>query len=185
MKRRAPMPRGTTPLKRTELKRGTSQLKRSPMPRGSAGPSPSDGPTPHPRGPVKPRIESSVIPKAIREAVLERDGYACTRCGVAIQRPFYSLQHRDARGLGGSRLRHTMDNLVTLCGSGTTKCHGHVESQRAESYALGWLVPNGAVPEEWPVLRWTPDGPRWMQPGDGWAPATPHPRQIELEGGAA
>lgn len=172
------MPRGTTPLKRTELKRG-APLRRSPMPRGSAGPSPSDGPTP-PNGPVKQRLESGVIPAAIREAVLERDGYACTRCGVAIQRPFYSLQHRDPRGAGGSRLRHTMANLVTLCGSGTTRCHGHVESQRTESYALGWLVPNGAVPEEWPVLRWTPDGPEWQQPGEHWTPASPHPRQLEM-----
>jgi hypothetical protein len=178
IERRTPMPRGTTPLKRTELKRTT------PMPRRSVGVDSSGGPTPPTRGPVRQRLESSEIPKAIRAAVLERDGYACTRCGAAIQRSHYSLQHRDPRGAGGSRLRHTMANLVTLCGSGTTRCHGHVESQRTESYALGWLVPNGAVPEEWPVLRWTSDGTRWQQPGDTWVPASPHPRQLEL-GGAA
>ncbi|MGB3443852.1 MAG: HNH endonuclease signature motif containing protein [Actinophytocola sp.] len=129
---------------------------------------------------MKPRLESSTIPKAIREAVLERDDHACVRCGVAIQRPYYSLQHRDPRGAGGSRLLHTMANLVTLCGSGTTRCHGHVESYRDESKAHGWLVPNGAVPEEWPVRRWTPDGPRWMQPGNEWAEAVPHEWQREM-----
>lgn len=179
LERRTPMPRGTTPLKRTELKRSTPIRSR-----GSVGDASPDGPTAQPagrrNGPTKSRLESSTIPKAIRDAVLERDGHACVRCGVAVQRPFYSLQHRDPRGAGGSRLLHTMANLVTLCGSGTTKCHGHVESQRTESYALGWLVPNGVVPEEWPVLRWTPDGPRWMQPGDTWASATPHPRQLEM-----
>lgn len=31
-------------------------------------------------------------------------------------------------------------NLVTLCGSGTTGCHGWVESQRDRARQLGWLI---------------------------------------------
>lgn len=133
------------------------------------------------------RGSSSEIPEDIRNAVLERDDNACVRCGAAIQRPFYSLHHRRARGMGGSRRLHTMANLVTLCGSGTTRCHGEVESDRDGSEAAGWLLPrrlHTVTPEEWPVRRWTPDGPQWMQPGDAWAPASPHPRQLE-PGGAA
>lgn len=133
------------------------------------------------------RGSSSEIPDDVREAVLERDGHACVRCGVTVQRPVYSLHHRRARGMGGSRRLHTMANLVTLCGTGTTGCHGDVESDREASEAAGWLLPRRratVTPEEWPVLRWTPDGPQWMQPGERWAAADPHPRQVEL-GGAA
>lgn len=126
------------------------------------------------------RGNSSEVPEDIRNAVLERDGNACVRCGVAIHRPYYSLQHRRARGMGGSRLLHTMANLVTLCGTGTTGCHGDVESNRDGSRALGWLVAGGVIPEEWPVMRWTPDGLRWQQPGAEWVSAEPHPRQIEM-----
>ena len=181
------MTRGTTPLKRTELKRGTSQLKRTSMPRGSAGPSPSDGPTPHPRGPVKPRIESSVIPKAIREAVLERDGYSCQRCGrYLVDGIRYGLQHRRPRGTGGSRLLHAMANLVTLCGWTTDPgtCTAWVEIEdRERAAAEGWLLPHKlrtVALEEWPVLRWTEAGHEWQQPGDTWRSATPHPCQIEM-----
>lgn len=122
-------------------------------------------------------MKSSTIPKAIREAVLERDSNKCQRCGRSLYGQQYSLQHRDPRGAGGSKLRHTMANLVALCGSATTQCHGHVESYRIEARAHGWLVPHGAVPEEWPVLRF---GRVWMQPGETWSDAEPHPRQLEM-----
>ena len=130
------------------------------------------------------RGSSSEVPEEIRVAVLKRDGDACTRCGAAIVRPYYSLQHRRPRGMGGSRLLHTMANLVTLCGSATTGCHGEVESDRETSTRLGWLVPHGVTPEQWPVWRWTADGHRWEQPGDTWELAVPHERQRDL-GGAA
>lgn len=123
---------------------------------------------------MKPRV-----PKKLRDDVLERDEFTCMRCGTAVTPPFYSLQHRRPAGMGGSKLVHTMANLVTLCGSGTTLCHGEVESDRITARAEGWLVPNGVTPEEWRVWRWTPDGHRWEQPGVTWVPASPHPRQTE------
>lgn len=122
-------------------------------------------------------VSSSDVPKRIRDAVLARDDWSCQRCGVSLYGRFYSLQHRDNRGMGGSKRKHTMANLVALCGTGTTECHGHVESEPLESDRLGWSVPNGAVPEEWPVLRF---GSSWEQPGTGWEKASPHERQIEL-----
>ncbi len=194
LERRTPMPRGTTPLKRTELKRGASQLKRDGAqlkPRGSVGDASPDRPTTTPNGPVKKRSESSTIPPAIRAAVLERDGYSCQRCGrYLVDTIRYGLQHRRPRGAGGSRLLHTMANLVTLCGwvgdAGT--CTDEVEERdRERATADGWLLPKRirtVTPEEWPVLRWTAAGPEWQQPGEQWAPAAPHPRQLEL-GGAA
>lgn len=193
LQRHTPMARGTTPLKRTELKRGTSQLKRTPMPRRSAGVDSSGGPTPPTRGPVKPRIESSEIPQSTRLAAYARDEWRCMRCGIYIPDSGrrWGLQHRRPRQKGGSRLLHTMPNLVLLCGwtvdAGT--CTEWVELlDRTQATAEGWLLPHRfrtVTPEEWPVLRWTPAGPEWQQPGDTWKPAAPHSRQVELEGGAA
>ena len=188
--RRTPIPRGTTPLRRTEIKRSSIRS------RGSVGDASPDGPTAQAArrrgGPTKPRLESSTIPKAIRDAVLERDGYSCVRCGrYLVDTIRYGLQHRRPRGAGGSRLLHTMANLVTLCGwvgdAGT--CTDEVEERdRDRATADGWLLPKRirtVTPEEWPVLRWTADGPEWQQPSEQWTPATPHPRQIELGGAAA
>ena len=61
-------------------------------------------------------------------------------------------------------------NLVTLCGSGTEGCHGWVETHRKIAYALGWLVPSWADPEEWPIRfvngRWYQPKGHWWQPLD-------------------
>lgn len=175
-----PLDRGTSQLKRTELKR-SGPIK----PRRPADAYIADGPTPQPprpNGPVKVRSESTHIPAPIRAAVLERDQHTCQRCGRSVVGARYGLQHRRPRGMGGSRLLHTMANLVVLCGWSTDSgsCTARVEVlKRAEATAEGWLVPNGATPEAWPVWRWTPPGNRWMQPGDEWTDAVPHPRQTE------
>lgn len=44
--------------------------------------------------------------------------------------------------MGGSRDPRTNDprNLVLLCGSGVTGCHGEIESNRARAREEGWLV---------------------------------------------
>lgn len=168
------------PIKSTQVARGKPLERKSPMPRtgfrSSAGNLNQGGQR---SGPVKARSESTHIPKPIRKAVLERDAHTCQRCGRYLVGRLYSLQHRDPRGAGGSKLLHTMANLVTLCGTATTQCHGNVESHRLEAKALGWLIPDGVTPEEWPVRRWTPDGPQWMQPAETWTSAVPHPRQRE------
>lgn len=122
------------------------------------------------------RPKSSIVPKKLRETVLLRDEGRCQRCGELLDPWWYSLQHRDARSMGGSRLLHSLANLVALCGTGTTGCHGYVESERTESYALGWLVPNGVTPGQWRVLR----RGVWMQPGREWVEAAPSERQLEL-----
>jgi hypothetical protein len=134
-------------------------------------------PGPKPQWKPARAVTSSRVPARIREAVLARDDRCCQLCGVSLYGRDYSLQHRDARGMGGSKLKNTMANLVALCGTATTGCHGHVESQPLESDRYGWSVPNGADPGDWPVHRF---GVSWQQPGDGWVKAEPHPRQIEM-----
>lgn len=97
-------------------------------------------------------------------AILERDGYACARCGRPLSGE-WSRQHRLPRQMGGRKDANGLENLLALCGSGVTLCHGHVESNREESYREGFLVRNGMNPAEVPVshARWgrvylLPDG---------------------------
>jgi len=128
----------------------------------------------------EPDIQSSTIPRAIRQAVLLRDRHECQRCGRSIFGIRYGIQHRRPRQMGGSRRLHTMANLVVLCGwtvdEGT--CTEWVEiTDRTAAKRDGWLVPNGADPEDWPVRRF---GASWEQPGAGWEKTSPHERQIEL-----
>lgn len=86
----------------------------------------------------------SQIPKRARTVVLQRDGQSCLRCGVHISVRGYSLHHRKGRhALPGMPDPHTPANLVTLCGSGTTGCHGHVHNHPEESYRAGWMILRG------------------------------------------
>ncbi len=105
----------------------------------------------------------STIPKKVRAAVLERDGYSCLRCGVTIQNRAYSLHHRKGRrALPGMPDPHAMANLVTLCGTGTTQCHGRTHAHPEEAYRAGWMIRRGGGddPAEVPVLDLL--GHRWL-----------------------
>lgn len=162
--------------RKTELRQGKPLERNTPMPRTGITRKP------RPNGPVKTRSESTHIPDPIRDAVLERDGYSCARCGRYLVGTIrYGLQHRKPRKGGGSKLLHTMANLVTLCGWSVDKgtCTAWVEIvDRPQATAEGWLIPDGLItPGEWRVRRL--DG-AWLQPGDEMTPAVPHPRQIEM-----
>lgn len=102
-----------------------------------------------------------------RRAIFHRDNWACRRCGRAGTTYPLTIHHRRPRSMGGTRsvAINGPSNLVTLCGSGTEGCHGWVESNRKIAYALGWLVPSWADPEEWPI-RFA-EG-HWAQPKGHW-----------------
>lgn len=90
------------------------------------------------------------------ESVLERDSWSCVVCGCGIfgERGWdWSIGHRRPRRDGGDPRPETnrTGNLVTLHGSGTTGCHGVVESLRTESYALGWLLHAEDIPDRCPM----------------------------------
>lgn len=92
--------------------------------------------------------------------VRERDGHVCVRCGTG-----YSLttQHRVSRGMGGTRQPwvNLPANLITLCGSGTTGCHGWVEANPREAMRLGLAVSRYADPQTVPVHTWR--GLLWLR----------------------
>ena len=90
-----------------------------------------------------------------RRIVLERDHYRCVRCGRDIRyTPFgYSIHHRRLRSHPYAEM-HSSSNLITLCGSGTTGCHGWVHENVKEAERLGLIVPGFARPESIPEQTW-------------------------------
>lgn len=110
------------------------------------------------------------VDSAVRSAVLSRSGGRCEWCGAELcgeQGWAWSLSHRRPKGMGGSRRLDTdgAANLLVLCGSGTTGCHGWVESQRTQALVAGLLLHSTEDPAAEPLLlrqdRWvylTPEG---------------------------
>jgi hypothetical protein len=126
-------------------------------------------------GKPKPRKgRPAPVPLELAEMVLIRAGYACDWCGVSILGREFSRQHRRARGAGGRREgAHTPANLIILCGSATTGCHGRAENiDRALAYRWGFAIRGEvALPEETPIWR---HERQWVIPGDGvWETAEP------------
>jgi hypothetical protein len=77
-----------------------------------------------------------VTDTVIRGAVLERDGYQCVRCGEFAGYQPHSIHHR----ILGNRKDVRASNLITLCGSGTTGCHGWVHAHPKEAQSGGYIV---------------------------------------------
>ena len=85
------------------------------------------------------------VTPATFDLVWSRDRGCCVRCGAALvgaRGLSWSVHHRRPRSMGGSKLPWVdkPGNLILLCGSGTTGCHGYVESHRAFGRASGFLV---------------------------------------------
>jgi hypothetical protein len=89
----------------------------------------------------------------------QRAGGVCERCGHVLRGPrglAWSVHHRRPRGMGGSHRAHTTCacNLVLVCGSGVTGCHGWIESHRKAAKVHGWLVSQYQdEPSKWPLAR--------------------------------
>jgi hypothetical protein len=64
-----------------------------------------------------------------------RDQQCCVRCGKWLSNNG-SRHHRQRRAVGG----HLVVNLILLCGSGTTGCHGWVHANPARARAEGLIV---------------------------------------------
>lgn len=94
------------------------------------------------------------IPAATRSMVLARAGHRCESCGTSILGTPYSLHHRRPKGMGGTRAAtvHSLVNLLALCGSGTTGCHGLVHLHPTAARDAGYLVHQGASPARVAVL---------------------------------
>lgn len=113
-----------------------------------------------------------------RMLVLERDGAACICCGRAVLgRLGHSLQHRQARGMGGTKdpSRNSPVNLITVCGLLATdpdSCHFWIEQRHEQARELGYWVPSWQDPAEVPV-HVVGIGVVWLDP-DGYYIPAPH-----------
>jgi 5-methylcytosine-specific restriction endonuclease McrA len=96
-----------------------------------------------------------------RQAVLRRDGGACVACGRVValddgdrMRPIdtYSLQHRTARGMGSRSVLNGPTNLLVMCGTGTTQCHGYTEAHPDWARERGYRVDTWDSPDTVPVV---------------------------------
>lgn len=90
--------------------------------------------------------------KKAKQLVFDRAQGRCEICGVYPNE--YSFHHRLTLGMGGSRRADLNGpaNLLFLCGSGVTGCHGWVTGHFTQSQATGWVVSRWADPREAPVL---------------------------------
>jgi hypothetical protein len=110
-------------------------------------------------------------------AVRLRDGEQCVRCGGACHGERgrdWSIQHRRARGMGGTKRPDTNQpqDLILVCGSATTACHGHIESFRDDAEANGWSVKSGIDPLTVPVVH-SLHGFVWLTADAGWSSRRP------------
>ena len=107
-------------------------------------------------------MKSTGPSSSVVEAILERAQYSCEACGSLVgdrRGEDWSVQHRLPRRMGGTRWRgvNLPSNLMILCGSAVTGCHGFAESKRAAALAAGWLLSSNPDPTTTPALvckRW-------------------------------
>lgn len=113
-------------------------------------------------------MTTSPVTPATRALVADRSAGFCEVCGA---RAGTNIHHRAPRGMGGTKRNiHTCEWLLHVCGSGTTGCHGYIETHRDEAYEKGWLLRRNAGPDT-PAWLYghvfvilTPDGgyqPQW------------------------
>lgn len=82
------------------------------------------------------------VSEETRFTVLARGFYKCERCYADFFENGVSIHHRRPRMMGGSKKPelHQPANLIALCGSGVTGCHGWVESNRTLAREQGFLI---------------------------------------------
>jgi len=95
-------------------------------------------------------VSEGPIPAAMRADVLDRDENRCAKCSRYFADGL-NLHHRQLRSRGG---KNVLSNLISLCGSGTTGCHGWAHAHITEATNLGLIVASWADPAETPVRTW-------------------------------
>lgn len=91
-----------------------------------------------------------------RQVVCAREDWRCAACGISVIGRPYSIQHRIARGMGGTSRpgANTLPNLILLCGSATTpgSCHQACEQRDPDMHGRGYWLWSWEDPAEVPVM---------------------------------
>ena len=80
----------------------------------------------------------------VREIVFARDNHTCVVCGA----PATNVHHRLLRSRAPKDpLLHNPCNLISVCGSGTTGCHGRIHANPQWAHKHGYMVHSWDEPE--------------------------------------
>ena len=106
-----------------------------------------------------------------KHAALQRQGWHCMRCGRNLHDPTVwpgrSGHHRQLRRRADPTVRDLPCNIVELCGSGTTGCHGWTHAHPADAERFGYIIPSWRGPLSVPIRDW--NGDWWWLLDDGTA----------------
>lgn len=116
---------------------------------------------------AKPKLK---VGDEVRFQVFYRANYRCEKCGGMGDMFGWSVHHRVPRRMGGSRdeTLHLPANLILLCGSGVTGCHGWVESNRDKARDRGFLLYRVDSAEEIPFIDDNDKAWRIFNDGEKW-----------------
>jgi hypothetical protein len=116
------------------------------------------------RGPSARRRRETGPSAAVRRLIFARADGRCENCFRVVGDGWYSVQHRVARGLGGTSRdeANALWNLLLLCGSATSPngCHLLCERRDAEMHDRGMWLWSWEDPRVTPVRLFNPAGPR-------------------------
>ena len=96
-----------------------------------------------------------------KRIALARQGWHCLRCGTNIHDPSLwpgrSGHHRQLRRRADPAVRDLPCNIVELCGSGTTGCHGWAHAHPAGDW--WWLLDDGTAQRltQIEIIEWQSD----------------------------
>ena len=80
----------------------------------------------------------TAIPVDVIDAVMARSGGRCeARIPGVCQGRATNLHHRRLRSQGGL---NTASNILALCGTGSTGCHGHIHARPEWARERGFLL---------------------------------------------
>ena len=137
------MKRGDGLQRRVALARGPIKPARGVQQRRTARTAPPDG-----AGRAKGGKRAKEPTRDVRDVVAARSKGRCEVRLDGCLGDATNVHHRQRRGEGV----HTAANLLHLCGSGTTGCHGWITEHPAASRDAGWMVSAWADPAAEPVI---------------------------------
>jgi hypothetical protein len=130
-------------------------------------------------------MTAGAFPPAVRDMIWEREQHHCAACGrLLASTDWHSLQHRRARGMGGTRRVESAQatNGLLVCGSATSRggCHLAIESHPAWALSKGYRVGQTRDPATIPV--WIHNtGWMYLTVEGGYVPAKdPHPEETRV-----